>query len=159
MRWNRARDRVLCAALTALLAGTDRLMKCWALTLGEGGTREGIEPVFRFSFAWNEGAAFSMLNSRPWLVTALSAAVLLLVACAVFLSRGLSLRVRLCLTLALAGGMGNLIDRALYGAVIDYIELTFIAFPVFNFADICVTAGAALFALFTLLPEKKEARA
>ena len=32
-------------------------------------------------------------------------------------------------------------------------------FPVFNFADVCVTVGAALFALFTLLPGKREARA
>ena len=68
-------------------------------------------------------------------------------------------RVRLSLTLVLAGGLGNLIDRALYGAVIDYIELTFMTFPVFNFADICVTMGAAMFALFTLLPGKREARA
>lgn len=159
MRWNRARDRVLCAALTALLAGIDRLIKCWALTLEAGISREGIARVFRFSFAWNEGAAFSMLRTRPWLVVLVSAAVLLLVAGAVFVSRGLSLRVRLSLSLVLAGGLGNLIDRALYGAVIDYIELTFIAFPVFNFADICVTAGAALFALFTLLPGKGEASA
>ena len=131
----------------------------WALTLGEGGAREGLAHVFRFSFAWNEGAAFSMLRSRPWLVVAVSAAVLLFVAGAVFLSRGLSLRVRLSLTLVLAGGLGNLIDRALYGAVVDYIELTFMTFPVFNFADVCVTVGAALFALFTLLPGKREARA
>lgn len=159
MRWNRVRDRVLCAALAAILVGADRLIKRWALTLGEGGAREGLAHVFRFSFAWNEGAAFSMLRSRPWLVVAVSAAVLLFVAGAVFLSRGLSLRVRLSLTLVLAGGLGNLIDRALYGAVVDYIELTFMTFPVFNFADICVTMGAAMFALFTLLPGKREARA
>lgn len=159
MRWNRGRDRVLCAALAALLVGVDRLIKGWALTLGENGTREGLARVFRFSFAWNEGAAFSMLRTRPWLVVVVSAAVVLLVAGAVFLSRGLSLRVRLSLTLVLAGGLGNLIDRALYGAVVDYIELLFISFPVFNFADICVTVGAALFALFTLLPGKEEGRA
>ena len=68
MRWNRVRDRVLCAALAAILVGADRLIKRWALTLGEGGAREGLAHVFRFSFAWNEGAAFSMLRSRPWLV-------------------------------------------------------------------------------------------
>lgn len=159
MRWNRGRDRVLCAVLAALLVGVDRLIKGWALTLGENGTREGLARVLRFSFAWNEGAAFSMLRTRPWLVVAVSAAVVVLVAGAVFLSRGLSLRVRLSLTLVLAGGLGNLIDRALYGAVVDYIELLFIPFPVFNFADICVTVGAALFALFTLLPGKGEERA
>ena len=100
MRWNRARDRVLCAALAAIFVGADRLIKRWALTLGEGGAREGIPHVFRFSFAWNEGAAFSMLRARPQLVAAASAAVLLLVAGAVFVSRGPSLRVRLSLTLS-----------------------------------------------------------
>ena len=157
MRWNRVRDRVLCAALAAILVGAVRLIKRWALTLGEGGAREGLAHVFRFSFAWNEGAAFSMLRSRPWLVVAVSAAVLLFVAGAVFLSRGLSLRVRLSLTLVLAGGLGNLIDRAFRGFVVDMFNVLFIRFAVFNVADICVVVGGIGLALYyILLADKLE---
>ena len=43
-----------------------------------------------------------------------------------------------------AGGAGNLIDRITIGYVIDFIELTFMRFAVFNAADICVSVGAAL---------------
>ena len=53
----------------------------------------------------------------------------------------------LSVTLILAGGVGNLIDRARmfidpeFTGVIDYIKLDFINFPIFNFADICVVVG------------------
>ncbi len=42
-----------------------------------------------------------------------------------------------------AGGAGNLIDRVALGYVIDFIDLTFMRFAVFNAADICVITGAA----------------
>lgn len=55
------------------------------------------------------------------------------------------------LSFILGGSLGNLIDRALRGYVIDYIDLSF--WPVFNLADIMINLGAAMF-LFTFL--KKE---
>ena len=48
------------------------------------------------------------------------------------------------LILVLGGGIGNLIDRVLNGEVVDYINLLFMRFAVFNFADICVCVGVAL---------------
>ena len=53
----------------------------------------------------------------------------------------------------LAGGIGNLIDRVLNGEVVDYINPLFIDFAVFNFADICVCVGVALWVLVILLEE------
>ena len=55
--------------------------------------------------------------------------------------------------LVLAGGIGNLIDRVLNGEVVDYINPLFIDFAVFNFADICVCVGVALWVLVILLEE------
>ena len=55
------------------------------------------------------------------------------------------------LLLVLAGGIGNLIDRALNGVVVDYINLLFMRFAVFNFADICVCVGVGLLILDVLL--------
>ena len=49
------------------------------------------------------------------------------------------------LALVVAGGIGNCIDRLTTGYVVDFIRLTFIDFPVFNVADICVTCGVVLF--------------
>ena len=53
-----------------------------------------------------------------------------------------------------AGGIGNALDRFTLGYVVDFIETTFIDFPVFNVADIGVTCGFVLFVLGLLLSFK-----
>ena len=58
--------------------------------------------------------------------------------------------------LVLAGGIGNLIDRVLNGEVVDYINPLFIDFAVFNFADILVCVGVALWVLVILLEEVED---
>ena len=60
------------------------------------------------------------------------------------------------LVLVLGGGIGNLIDRVLNGEVVDYINLLFMRFAVFNFADICVCVGVALWVLVIFLEELHE---
>ena len=57
------------------------------------------------------------------------------------------------LILMLGGGLGNLIDRVLNGAVVDYLNLLFMRFAVFNFADICVCVGAGLLVLYIFLDD------
>ena len=57
------------------------------------------------------------------------------------------------LVLVLGGGIGNLIDRVLNGEVVDYINLLFMQFAVFNFADICVCVGVGLWVLVIFLEE------
>ena len=47
-----------------------------------------------------------------------------------------------CAVMIISGGLGNLIDRVLKGYVVDFIDLQFMDFAVFNFADILVTVGA-----------------
>ena len=49
---------------------------------------------------------------------------------------------------------GNLIDRVLNGEVVDYVNLLFMRFAVFNFADICVCVGVALWVLVIFLDEE-----
>ena len=58
-------------------------------------------------------------------------------------------------SLIVAGGIGNLIDRIFRGFVVDMIEVTFINYPVFNFADICVVIGAILFCAYVLFDKEK----
>ena len=54
-----------------------------------------------------------------------------------------------------AGAVGNLIDRVLYGYVVDMFDFRFMNFAVFNVADVFVTTGAALFCLYVLLSPDK----
>ena len=64
------------------------------------------------------------------------------------------------LSLIAAGGIGNAIDRFVNGFVVDFIDLTFMDFPVFNIADIGVTCGFVLLVIGYLLatrpPSRKE---
>lgn len=65
------------------------------------------------------------------------------------------------LSVVLAGAVGNLIDRALFGFVTDMFNLQFMHFAVFNVADICVVCGGIAFCVYFLFfydkLEKKEA--
>ena len=72
-----------------------------------------------------------------------------------FRSRGKLLQ-QIAFILVLAGGIGNLIDRVLNGEVVDYINPLFIDFAVFNFADILVCVGVALWVLVILLEEVED---
>ena len=58
--------------------------------------------------------------------------------------------------LILAGGLGNLIDRIVRGFVVDFIEVLFVDYAVFNVADCFVTVGAVLLILYVLLDTQKE---
>ena len=71
---------------------------------------------------------------------------------------------KITLSLLLVGAVGNLIDRALYGYVIDMFRTLFMEFAVFNVADTCVVVGgiaAAAYYLFLYdrLEGKKDEQA
>ena len=60
------------------------------------------------------------------------------------------------MTVVLAGGIGNLIDRIVSGYVVDYFEFLFMNFAVFNVADIYITVGITLYLLYALCEEYKN---
>ena len=60
------------------------------------------------------------------------------------------------LLLLLAGAVGNLIDRALRGFVVDMFNMLFMNFAVFNVADICVVVGGIAFCVYYLFFHGKE---
>ena len=153
MKWKRERGRLASFRVAAAAILIDRLTKIWALgPLNDaGGVMDGMDGVFGFALARNTGAAFSALASHPGIVAALSALILTGLGAAVFFGRTFSPSARVCLSLIWAGGVGNLLDRVIYGWVIDFIRLELFAFPIFNFADICVTGGAVWFAARLLL--------
>ena len=97
----------------------------------------------------NTGAAFSLMDSSPMLVTMISAVLVAALGIAVLGRMRLTAPARVAAALVLGGGLGNLIDRMLYGAVTDYIRLLLLRFPVFNLADILISAST--FVLLILL--------
>ena len=142
---------------TAALIGLDQAIKLWAVrVLQPMGVMPLIPHVVELRFVLNPGMAFSLLSGKQlFLIIATSAALLLVAYGLFFRSRGKRLQ-QAALVLVLGGGIGNLIDRVLNGEVVDYINLLFMRFAVFNFADICVCVGVALWVLVILLEETHE---
>jgi signal peptidase II len=122
-------------------------------------------PMLEIMRLHNEGAAFSMLSGasgwQRWLFTGLGLAVS--VGILVWLRRMPAKGQNLAaagLALILGGALGNVIDRVLWGHVIDFIRVHYqqYYFPAFNAADSAITVGAALLILDNLL-EYDRARA
>lgn len=141
----------------ALLLALDRLAKLWAeRVLQTIGTTDALPGLFRFTYARNTGAAFSMFSGGNWALALINGVMIAVVLALIFKGKGLSRPTRWALLLVATGGLGNLIDRLAYGYVIDFIELTFMRFAVFNLADVMVSVGAVLAAACMLLGGEKE---
>lgn len=118
-------------------------------------------PFLALRKAYNPGAAFSFLSDasgwQRWFFIGLALLVIgVLVAWLRRLPRGEG-RLALALALILGGAAGNLIDRVLYGHVIDFIDLYYRDwhFPTFNIADSAITLGAGLLLLDAFLGRRK----
>ena len=145
----------LCAA--ALLLIVDQLVKHWVrnhIALFE--SRDFLPGLIELTYVQNTGAAFSILEAHTWLLTLVSAVAVVVLL--VLILRGLfpDLLGKISLCLVLGGAAGNLIDRALFGYVVDMFRPTFINFAVFNVADIGVTCGGALLCIYVLFFWQKK---
>ena len=100
--------------------------------------------VLHIAHVRNTGAAFSLFEQHPRALMVLS--VLLLGWLFLFLWRQpMTSRVQAAAFMLIAGGaLGNLWDRLMRGAVVDYIDVVAIHFPIFNLADIWIFCGACL---------------
>ncbi|MBQ8953421.1 MAG: signal peptidase II [Clostridia bacterium] len=139
--WNA--KRIAASALPALgVLLADRLSKRWAAVCART-PRTVVSGFLGWRYAENTGAAFSALAGRGLLLCLMTA--LIIAVALVWLIRHPACGgwTRTGITLIIAGGMGNLYDRLSYGYVIDFIELLFVRFAIFNMADMAVVCGAA----------------
>ena len=147
---------IICAAAMIIV---DQLIKYWACTeLLPVGNIYIIKDVFHLTYVENTGAAFSMLEGKQtfFVVITFAAAFLFYY---IYKTGIVSGKVANWAGTFVAGGaIGNFIDRLRFGYVIDMFNFELIDFPVFNFADICITVGGALFVLVIWLDFLKEQR-
>ena len=152
---------MLYAILAVLLVIADQVSKYLVRThIFLGQDIPFIPHVLELTYVKNTGAAWSILNEHTWLLTLVSA-VVVAVICGLVAKKFFTGWVGLTsAALLLAGGVGNLIDRAVFGYVTDMLQTVFMDFPVFNIADCCITVGTVLlciYVIFILKDEKKEA--
>ncbi|MBR2069557.1 MAG: signal peptidase II [Candidatus Gastranaerophilales bacterium] len=114
-------------------------------------------PVFSIVHTTNTGSAFGMFsnNSIPLAVFGVIALVLL----TYYVYKNIKFEDKLellSITLFSAGALGNLVERAHFGYVVDYIKLNFTEFPVFNAFDIMICLGVFLYFLFVIFDLRKD---
>jgi signal peptidase II len=133
-------------AVILLVLALDQLTKSWiASTFRPGETRPLIPGFFNLAYGRNTGIAFGMLQGQGFLVALF---VIALAAVAIFYMRGLNWAkwepnlVGGCLC---GGALGNLLDRARLGSVVDFFDVYVGShhWPTFNVADsfICLAVG------------------
>ncbi len=148
--------------LVLLVLVADQLSKIWVIQNFSLGESVSLLPVFNFTYARNYGAAFSFLGDaggwQRWFFTLI--AVVVSIVLAVWLSRlaKTQLKLSLALSLIISGAIGNLIDRSLYGYVVDFLHVFYQNwhYPIFNIADCAISIGAVLLIWdsFTSEPQK-----
>ncbi len=149
----------LCGYATALcVLALDQLTKKLALGGLELHHPEAVLGNFlRFTLAWNQGAAFSLPWGGPLFLAVITAAAAAMVSIFIWKSGKRSPYFLAGLGAILGGALGNLLDRFMYGKVVDFIDVGFTGWrwPTFNVADIAITVGGIILVILY----RKEAAA
>ena len=121
------------------------------IQLGE--VKPFIPKILSLTYLRNTGAAFSILENQQWLFAVIT---LVVIGAAIwYLSKHIKGSVWLlsALSLIIAGGIGNFIDRMRQGFVVDMFQLDFINFAIFNVADSYLTIGVLVLIVMMLKEE------
>jgi signal peptidase II len=119
-------------------------------------------PFFNLRLAYNTGAAFSFLGNaggwQRWFFAGISVIVIGVLVVWMRRLRPEQWPLSLAFALITGGALGNLIDRLVYGHVIDFIDVYYGTWhwPTFNIADSAITAGAVLLLLDAWLVHRRE---
>lgn len=147
-------------ALVVLVA--DQLSKWWILEsfhLADKGS-VALLPFLNFTMVWNKGVSMGLFNDggdmSRWILTILTAVVTIILI--VWLARGADKWLSLALGGIIGGAIGNIIDRIVHGAVVDFVHLHAFnwSFYVFNVADAMISLGVIILLFDGLRKEDKS---
>lgn len=135
------------------------------IPLGE--ERPVLGDFFMLTSHRNRGAAFGILQNQRWFFIVIT--LIVVIGILWYMRRTIGERkvlLSFALSLLLGGAIGNFIDRALFGEVVDFLQLTFdfslfgkaiyYIYPIFNLADSAIVIGVILIFLESLLTWRKE---
>lgn len=111
--------------------------------------------ILGLTYIQNNGAAFSMLTGARWFFVALTVAFIAFAVWVLLKKKLLHPLGTWSWVLVLGGAVGNLIDRVLFGYVVDMFEVQFMHFAIFNVADIFVVVGGILFCVYYIFLHDK----
>jgi signal peptidase II len=147
-------------AVAAAVAVADQLTKEWVLRFfADRPPVVTIASFFNLVLTWNRGMSFGLFNGG----SALNALVFTVVAAAIvgglliWLRRCETLLVRVAIGLVVGGAVGNVIDRLLRGAVVDFLDFHLAEWHwfAFNLADSAICTGVGLMLIDSLLVRRE----
>ncbi|MGE0268982.1 MAG: signal peptidase II [Candidatus Omnitrophota bacterium] len=154
-------DIIISLIITISLVFIDRISKLFfAELLDLGESIPVIKGVLHMTLVHNTGIAFGFFKDQGIVFIVIPVIAIFLLIFNIYYYRqndeALCRTYIVGFTLILAGAIGNLIDRIMYGYVIDFIDVRF--WPVFNIADSAITVGAAIIAwkCFQLSAKKNQ---
>jgi signal peptidase II len=163
--------------LTALVIMLDQLSKQAAVHFLAPHDPQVFLPLFNFTLTFNKGAAFSFLSSaggwQRWFFTALAIGVSIFIFLWLKKLNSKERLLAMSLSLILGGAIGNVIDRSLYGHVIDFIDWFYPSsgdclpfffsinqatchWPTFNLADSAIFLGAVLMIIQAIFSTEEQ---
>ena len=148
------KKRGIVAGVIAILIVLDQLVKAYVVqNIALGEIKSWIPNFVSLTYLQNRGAAFSILQDQQLLFAVITLVVV--VGAIWYLHKHMedSFWMVLGLTLIIAGGLGNFIDRISQGFVVDMFHLDFINFAIFNVADSYLTVGVVVLLLAMLKEE------
>lgn len=115
---------------------------------------------FNLVLVWNRGISFGIFNGSNSFITTI---ILLIITSVILyimyiLWKNQNKLQIFCFSLILGGAIGNIIDRFIYGAVIDFIDIHLgnLHWPAFNIADSCICVGVFIYLLDEFLNNRKS---
>ncbi len=154
---------MLVAVIIAFVIAFDQSTKAWAIAnLQHSATRSYLGGTFLLLYAENTGAWGSMgsgLNDtlRFWILTVLPTVFLVGLAWYTVKSAELKTYMVACYALVIGGGLGNLVDRALHGYVVDFLWTGIpngIGTNIYNIADVAIMIGVITLLVMHVLVER-----
>lgn len=123
-----------------------------------GQSEEVIGDFIRYTYIENPGMAFGIQIGNKTFFTIFSIIASIVVFVYLIRTRGDKIYVKIALSLILGGAIGNLTDRILYGAVVDFIDVGIgqLRWPVFNVADSAVSIGMIILVGIILFEPKEQ---
>ncbi|MCW5724647.1 MAG: signal peptidase II [Maricaulaceae bacterium] len=147
-------------ALALLVLAADQLTKFWVLhglgflEAGQGAQIEVLPPWFNLTMVWNTGVSFGMFSAESLMMRLVLIGFALGVSglLAAWLWKAARRLQAASFGLIIGGALGNALDRAMYGAVADFLDFSGLWFPwVFNVADAAISIGVVLLLLDLVL--------
>ena len=150
-------------AIAAVVVVLDQITKIWVDRSLELYQQIPVMPSFNITLAYNEGAAFSFLSDaggwQRWFFIGVSVVVSVCLIVWLYRMSRDEKWLAIAIALILGGAIGNnLIDRVVYGHVVDFIQVFYknSYFPSFNVADSAITVGTILLLVLTFFEKSDE---